>query len=43
MSVQGRPGVEQEPVVVTLTGELDAGDSSFTEELLAPVDSGHRP
>lgn len=42
MSVQGRPGVEQEPVVVTLTGELDAGDSSFTEELLAPVDSGHR-
>lgn len=41
MSLQGRPGVEQEPVVVTLSGELDAGDSSFTEDLLAPTDEGH--
>jgi anti-anti-sigma factor len=37
-----RPGVEQEPVVVRLSGELDAGDSSFTERLLEPVDRGER-
>ncbi len=42
MSVQGRPSVEQEPVIVRLAGELDAGDSSFTEELLEPVEKGAR-
>lgn len=42
MSMQGRPGLEQDPVVVTLSGELDAGDSGFTEDLLAPIDAGAR-
>lgn len=34
--------MEQEPVAVMLSGELDAGDSSFTEELLSPIDDGSR-
>lgn len=42
MNLQDRPGVDQEPVVVTLSGELDAGDSGFTEELLSPLDDASR-
>ena len=42
MSLQDRPSTEQEPVVVRLSGELDAGDSGFTEILLKPVDGGAR-
>lgn len=42
MSLQDRPDPDQEPVVVRLSGELDAGDAGFTESLLEPVDSGAR-
>ena len=34
MSVQGRERVEQDPQVVRLSGELDAGDAAFADELL---------
>lgn len=40
MSLQGRPSAEQEPVVVRLAGELDAGDPAFADTLLAPIDGG---
>ena len=33
MSVQGRERVEQDPHVVRLSGELDAGDAGFADEL----------
>ena len=40
MSVQGREAVEQNPQVVRLSGELDAGDSTFADELLAQIGDG---
>lgn len=40
MSLQRQTGADRKPVVVKLTGELDAGDSGFTDQLLAPADDG---
>lgn len=34
MSVQGRERVEEDPQVIRLSGELDAGDAAFADELL---------
>lgn len=42
MSVQDRSSVDEEPVVVRLSGELDAGDPGFADELLATVEGGAR-
>lgn len=35
MSVQGRRSIEEDPVVVRFSGELDAGDPDFARELLS--------
>lgn len=40
MSVQGRERVEPAPFVVRFSGELDAGDPRFAEDLLAGVRLG---
>jgi anti-anti-sigma factor len=40
VSVQGRQSVEEEPVVVRFSGELDAGDPDFAAELLTPISGG---
>lgn len=40
MSVQGRQSLEQDPLVVSLSGELDAGDSELADELLAQIGEG---
>lgn len=40
MSVQGRRSIEEDPVVVRFSGELDAGDPNFARELLGEVGEG---
>ena len=40
VSVQGRECVGHDPVVVAFSGEFDAGDSGFSEELLDRVGEG---
>lgn len=40
MSVQGREILGEDPQVVRLSGELDAGDSELAEDLLARVADG---
>lgn len=35
MSVLGREDLEQDPLVVHFTGEIDAGDDAFVDDLLA--------
>lgn len=40
MSVQGRRAIETEPVVVSFSGELDASDPAFGDELQVRIDGG---
>ncbi len=40
MSVQGRRSIEEDPVVVRFSGELDAGDPDLAAELLGRVGEG---
>lgn len=37
MSVQGRRSIEEDPLVVRFSGELDAGDPAFAGDLLGKV------
>jgi stage II sporulation protein AA (anti-sigma F factor antagonist) len=40
LSVQGRSRIEKAPVLVSFSGELDAGDSALAEELARTVETG---